>query len=69
MNAQAGSRTNAQLGAYFDDIAFPCSRMEILRCAEDNEAPDALLDAIEDLPERLYGNLTEILIHLVCRAT
>ncbi|NLN78166.1 MAG: DUF2795 domain-containing protein [Armatimonadetes bacterium] len=69
MNAQVSTRTNAQLAAYFDDIVFPCSRMEILRCAEDNEAPDVLLDAIEDLPEQLYNSMTEVLISLVYRAS
>lgn len=54
-------RTTARLGAYLDDIIFPCSRNEILRCAEDNEAPDVLLDAIENLPERRYKNLKDIL--------
>lgn len=54
-------RTTAQLGSYLDDIVFPCSRMEILRCAEDNEAPDLILDAIEALPERPYTNVRDIL--------
>lgn len=54
-------RTPSKLGAYLDDIIFPCSRYEILRCAEENEAPDAILDAIESLPERRYWNVKEIL--------
>jgi hypothetical protein len=54
-------RTTAQLIAYLDDIIFPCSRMEILRCAEDNEAPDLLLDAIEDLPDDRYWSVRAIL--------
>ncbi len=69
METRAGTRTTARLGAYFDDIVFPCSRMEILRCAEDNEAPDVILDAIEDLPERRYSNMKEILMNLIYRAT
>lgn len=57
-------RTTAQLGSYLDDIVFPCSRMEILRCAEDNEAPDVILDAIETLPERSYYNVSDIISSL-----
>lgn len=53
-------RTTAQLGSYIDEILFPCSRMEILRCAEDNEAPDSILDAIEALPERNYWSMSDI---------
>lgn len=64
MAAHVGTRTTAQLAAYLEDIIFPCSRKELLRCAEDNEAPDVILDAIEDLPERRYSNLADILTSL-----
>ena len=57
-------RTTAQLTAYLDDIIFPCSRRELLDCAEDNEAPDLILDAIETLPERRYWSLGEILVRI-----
>jgi len=53
-------RTPTKLGAYLDDIIFPCSRIEILRCAEENEAPDVILDAIENLPECRYLSVTDI---------
>lgn len=58
------NRTNGCVIAYLDDILFPCSRMEILRCAEDNEAPDAILDAIEELPERRYWSMDDILARI-----
>ena len=62
MEARMIPRTPAKLGAYLDDIMFPCSRMEILRCAEDNEAPDAILDAIEDIPDRRYWSVGDIIM-------
>jgi hypothetical protein len=68
MAAYVGTRTTAQLAAYLDDIMFPCSRRELLRCAEDNEAPDAILDAIEDLPERRYWSVTDIIASFSGRA-
>ena len=68
MAAYVGTRTTAQLGAYLDDIMFPCSRREILRCAEDNEAPDTILDAIEDLPERRYWSVLDIVASFRHRA-
>ncbi len=64
MATEMGQRTTAQIPAYLDDIIFPCSRVEILRCAEDNEAPDILLDAIEKLPELRYWNVREILARI-----
>lgn len=61
MATETSHRTTSQLTAYLDDIIFPCSRREILECAEDNEAPDLLLDAIEDLPDRRYWSVGDIL--------
>ena len=57
-------RSTAQLTAYLDDIIFPCSRREILECAEDNEAPDLILDAIETLPDRRYWSMRDILVRI-----
>ncbi len=69
MLAHASTRTTAALGAYLDDIIFPCSRIELLRCAEDNEAPDIILDAIEDLPERRFWSVREIVSYFTSRAS
>ncbi len=57
-------RTTAKIPAYLDDIVFPASRLEILRCAEDNDAPDLLLDAIERLPELRYWSVLEIVARI-----
>ncbi len=46
---------------YLDGAVFPCSRAEIMICAEANEAPDHVLNAIERLPHGHYsreGKLT-----------
>ncbi len=64
MPVDLGSRTTAQLGAYLDDIIFPCTRREILQCAEENEAPDLLLDAIEDLPDCRYWSVRDIMARI-----
>lgn len=59
-------RTAARLPKYLDDVIFPCTRRQILEYAEDNEAPDALLDAIENLPNRRYADIGEVLAYLSC---
>ncbi len=56
----AESVTPTQLGVYIEDAVFPCTRDELLRCAEDNDAPDALLDVIEELPDRRYSDAYEV---------
>jgi hypothetical protein len=60
MATVVNARTPMMLGAYLDDIIFPCSRTELLYCAEENDAPDAILDAIENLPERRYWSVEDI---------
>ncbi len=65
MAAQTAHRTIDRLVVYLDDICFPCSCREILARAEDNDAPDVLLDAIEDLPERSYWSISDIMLGLL----
>lgn len=69
MEMHESPRTIGQLGAYLEDIMFPCSRSEILHCAEENEAPDMILDAIEDLPEKKYVSVHEIVSTFSFHAT
>jgi hypothetical protein len=64
MAAESPHRTMARLAVYLDDIYFPCSRLEILKHAEDNEAPDVMLDAIEELPDRSYWSIRDILARI-----
>jgi len=65
MIAQHDYRITAQLGAYIDDCIFPCSRAELLYCAEENEAPDTILDAIESIPDDCYYDVREIVSRIV----
>lgn len=53
-------RNVSKLGVYIEDIIFPCTRDELLRCAEDNDAPDLILDAIENLPDKRFTCIKEV---------
>lgn len=68
MASDTSRRTTEQLVAYIDDLLFPCSRREILVCAEENEAPDLILDTIEDLPARNYQDVKDIMSNMQIRA-
>jgi hypothetical protein len=58
-------RSVMKLGAYIEDIIFPCSRDDLLICAEENDAPDLILDAIENLPEKKrFSCMREILVNI-----
>lgn len=61
MLAQANLRTISHIVSYLDDIIFPCSRSELLMCAEENDAPDSILDAIECLPNYCFCSMLDIL--------
>lgn len=62
MIASGTGRSALKVGAYIEDIIFPCTRADLLDCAEDNDAPDLILDAIENLPEKRFVDMQEILI-------
>jgi hypothetical protein len=62
MLAYDTGRSVLKLGAYIEDIIFPCSREDLLSCAEENDAPDLILDAIENLPKKRFDCMREILV-------
>ena len=53
-----------KLDVYIDNEIFPCSKAELLMCAEDNDAPDCILDTIESIPNLCYTNIHELENHL-----
>lgn len=62
MLAYDTGRNVKKLGVYIEDIIFPCTRADLLSCAEENDAPDLILDAIENLPEKRFNCMREILV-------
>ena len=64
MLAYDTGRSIHRLGVYIEDIIFPCSRDDLLSCAEDNDAPDLILDAIENLPRKQFMCMREILVSI-----
>lgn len=52
-----------RLVSFLDGAIFPCSRAEILICADENEAPDHVLNVIESLPDQQYRGVREIISH------
>ena len=49
---------------YFDEIIYPCNRMEILRIADSNSAPDVLMNLLEELPDTTYNSNRSVLSKL-----
>lgn len=45
---------------YLKGIDFPADKDDIIACAEDNEAPEDVLDTLELLPERAYTDAADV---------
>lgn len=45
----------ARVTAYTELIDYPCSKQELLQMANEQEFPDAVLDVLEDLPNKDYS--------------
>jgi hypothetical protein len=51
----------AHVAARLKDLDFPARKEDVLRCAEENGADDAVLDTLAYLPEeRRYSNPVEL---------
>lgn len=47
-----------------DTISFPATKQEILSSIENNEGPEAVIVAANQLPEKVYQNMDELVKYL-----
>ncbi len=52
--------TESRLAQYLNDTSFPATREEIITMAEENGAPDDILEALSKLPEAVYDTIHEV---------
>ena len=45
----------AKLASFVEMCDFPCSKQELLISADEQQFPDEILDALEELPNRKYS--------------
>lgn len=45
---------------FFQGLDFPCSKQELYSHAEDQNAPQQVLDAIEKMPDKQYNSISEV---------
>jgi len=50
----------AELVAFAELCDFPCTKQELLEIADDEDAPDEVLDILEDIPNREYESETDL---------
>lgn len=49
---------------HLKDVQFPCSKQDLIDAAEDDHAPEKVIEALEKLPDIEYKSTTEITEHL-----
>jgi hypothetical protein len=49
-----------QMTKYLKGADFPASKEDMIACAEDNDAPDEVIEAIESLPGDSFENITDV---------
>lgn len=56
-----GGHSPSNIARFLRGIDFPADRQEILDQARSNGAPGEVLDVLEHIPERDYGNMAELM--------
>ncbi|MDO8683154.1 MAG: DUF2795 domain-containing protein [Armatimonadota bacterium] len=52
--------TPTTISKYLSDLSFPATKQEIVEHAEENNAPEYLLGALDTLPDDLYDSLADV---------
>jgi hypothetical protein len=50
----------AKVAAYAEMLDFPCTRQELLQMADEQQFPDDVLNALEELPNRMFEGEHEV---------
>ena len=56
-----GGHSPANIASFLEGIDFPASRDELLNHAEDNNAPQEVIDVLEDLPDQEYTSMADVM--------
>lgn len=61
MAREKGEQSLSNIAYYLKNVDFPAHRNDIVLSAEENDAPDEILDILEDLPDMEYSSLTDLM--------
>jgi len=56
-----GGRSSANIASFLEGISFPASKDELIDYAEDNNAPQDIIDVLEQLPDQEYTSMADIM--------
>jgi hypothetical protein len=54
------ARARSELATFLRPSIFPATRAEVVQCAIEDHAPEALVELVAALPERTYANVAEV---------
>jgi len=52
---------------HLKDAQFPCSKQDLIDLAEDDHAPEKVIEALEKLPDIVFTSTSDITEHLAAR--
>lgn len=56
-----GGRSPANIANFLEGIDFPASKDEIVNYAEDNNAPQEIIDVMDQLPDQEYNSMADVM--------
>ena len=61
MTRGMGGRSPANITHFLDGLDFPATKDELIDHAEDNNAPQEVLDVLEQLPDQEYSSMADVM--------
>ncbi|MAL97323.1 DUF2795 domain-containing protein [Hydrocarboniclastica marina] len=61
MTRGVGGESPANLQKYLNGVDYPASRQALAKRAKDNDAPDEVVEAIENLPSDEFGGPQDVM--------
>lgn len=49
---------------HLKDVQFPCTKQDLINAAEEDHAPDKVIEALDRLPDKEYASTADVTEHL-----
>jgi len=57
-----GGHSPSNIAHYLKGIDFPASKQDLIDYAVDNNAPDELIEVLQDMPDQQYQSMTDLML-------
>jgi hypothetical protein len=61
MTRGVGGQSPANVQTYLKGVAYPAKKDDLIQKAQDNDAPDEVLDILQQLPDGEYGGPQDVM--------